>query len=265
MRKIFLFVLMFTFSWSLSAEANECTANDNEIYAFNMVEDAYVSNESKNTSAECRAVDPEELKKEMAKPLVKKEIDKIIKNDEYVQFICASAIDNEGVGSVERETGLQYSLYMIKGEERLIFDPKVEHIVHQVKCEAAEINAHFSLIGRGLQRTNRIFLHSIMKYIDEKDVMYRKYCAGKVDQKNKNKVGPWGDYFFNPIDASGKRVYSVLDTFVELNVNLRSYPNISTLHRELFNDIKGRGGKCSPKIEAQKKYKKLCQRGLFKL
>jgi len=65
MRKIFLFVLMFTFSWSLSAEANDCTANDNEIYAFNIVEETNVTKVSKSTSDECRAVDPEEFKKEM--------------------------------------------------------------------------------------------------------------------------------------------------------------------------------------------------------
>ena len=262
MRKIFLFVLMFTFSGSLSVEADECTGNDNEIYAFNMVEKAYASNVSKRDSAECRAADPEVFKKEMAKPEVRKVIDIILNNEEY---ICDSTAGNEGIGSVEKATGVHYALYRIKKEEGLRFNPKVEHVVTRVKCTAILTQKKYSLIGIGIYGVNGAFLHSVMNYIDKKDRAYERECSIKTNKKDSEYASPWGDYFFNPVDASGKRVHSVLDELVELIVFSSSFPEVSIVRRKLFNNIKGRGGKCSPEIEAQEKYKDLCNRHHFKL
>jgi len=265
MRKIFLFVLMFTFSWSLSVEADECTGNDNEIYAFNMVEKAYASNVSKRDSAECRAVDPEEFRKEMAKPEIQKELNIILKNQEYVNFICNSTANNKGIGSVEKRGGLHYSLYMIQKEEGLKFTPKVEHVVHGVRCTHILTQKKHSLIGLGIYRFNSAFLRSMMSYIDKKDRAYERECSIKKNKKDSEYASPWGDYFFNPVNASGKRVHSVLDELVELIVFSSSFPEVSIVSRELFNNIKGRGGKCSPEIESQAKYKELCNRGFFPL
>jgi len=123
----------------------------------------------------------------------------------------------------------------------------------------------YSLYGIAMRMVTNGFLNSMNIYIDKKNEEYRLLCLGETTTEDNKHDGPWGDYFFNPVDASGNRVHSVLDELVVMIVLYDSYPKVSEARRTMFNGIKARGGKCSPAIASQKKYNEICNRELFEL